>query len=151
MADGSDNWCGLIQKSGYRLTAPRKTIVEIMANSERALGALDVYDLGRKEHPGLGLVTVYRTIEKLEELNLIQRVHQPNGCHCYLRAEAGHQHILICTNCGNTVYFKGDDMTELFAEVAASSGFEIKDHWLQLLGFCPTCRQYRSSHHQEQA
>ncbi len=134
-------WSRLIQESGYRLTEPRRVIIEIMARSERALGPQDVYDLGRGEHVGMGLVTVYRTLEKLEELGVIQRVHHPDGCHRYLRSGVGHQHILLCVHCGHSVFFRGDDLSSLFSGVAESSGFEVREHWLQLFGICPTCRE----------
>jgi Fur family ferric uptake transcriptional regulator len=132
-------WLDLLQTSGYRLTSPRRAIVDIMVNTCRALGPIDVYDLGRKEYPRLGLVTVYRTLEKLEELGLVQRVHQPDGCNMYLRASEGHQHILLCSSCGKAAYFSGDDLTGLIQTIADRSGFEIKEHWLQFYGLCSNC------------
>lgn len=134
-------WGGLLQKSGCRLTEPRRVIIEILARSERALGPQDVYDIGRGEHVGMGLVTVYRTLEKLEQLGLIQRVHHPDGCHRYLRSGIGHQHILLCVNCGRSVFFKGDDLYAQFSGVSESSGYEIQEHWLQLFGLCPVCKE----------
>ena len=132
-------WLDLLHSSGYRLTGPRRAIVELMVSTPRALGPIDVYDLGRKEYPGLGLVTVYRTLEKLEELGLVQRVHQPGGCNMYLRTCKGHQHILLCNSCGKAEYFGGDDLTGLIQTIANRSGFEIKEHWLQFYGLCATC------------
>lgn len=133
-------WLNRIAHSGYRLTAPRRAIVDIMASSDRALEPLQVYDLGRQICPGLGLVTVYRTLEKLEELGLIQRVHQPNGCHTYWRAAQGHEHLLFCTACGRAVHFSGDDITPLIEKVTGQTHFTIQDHWLQLFGLCPQCK-----------
>jgi Fur family transcriptional regulator, ferric uptake regulator len=101
-----DQWLAELQSSGYRVTGPRRAIVELMVASTRALGPIEVYDMGRAEYSGLGLVTVYRTLEKLEELGLVQRVHQPDGCHRYLRATQGHQHLLMCTGCGEVKYFQ---------------------------------------------
>lgn len=134
-------WLARLQSSGYRLTGPRRAIVEIIANSLRALGPLDVYDLGRREYPGLGLVTVYRTLEKLEELDLVQRVHQANGCHAYLRSTTGHQHILLCLTCGRAEFFSGDNLAPLMIAIADRSGFEINGHLLQLYGTCSECRK----------
>ena len=145
-----DEWLDSLQSCGYRLTAPRRAIVEIMAESQKALGPLDVFDLGRKEAPGLGLVTVYRTLEKLEEAGLVQRVHHPDGCHNYLRAPRGHEHLLLCTGCGQAEYFSGDDMATLMQSIARRSGYEIHEHWLQLFGLCQACRQAagnQSEHH----
>jgi Fur family transcriptional regulator, ferric uptake regulator len=136
----SDEWLAKLQESGYRLTHPLKVIVEILAGAGRALGPVDIYDLGRREYPKMGLVTVYRALEKLEELGLVQRVHQTDGCHAYLRAAHGHQHILLCTSCGRVVYFSGDDLSTLMENVAQQSGFKIKEHWLQLHGLCSNCQ-----------
>jgi Fe2+ or Zn2+ uptake regulation protein len=135
----SREWLERLAESGYRLTAPRRAIVEALARSTRALGPIELYDQIRRETPGLGLVTVYRTLEKLEELGLVQRVHQPGGCHQYLRMPSGHEHLLLCTGCGQAAYFAGDELDGLFGSVARATGFSVESHWLQLFGRCPTC------------
>lgn len=135
-----DEWIESLSQSGYRVTAPRRAIVEIMAQSPCALGPLEIYDQGRQQYRGLGLVTVYRTLEKLEELGLVQRVHHPQGCHMYLRAAHGHEHLVLCTACGKAEYFSGDDISKLINAVAAKTGFEIREHWLQLFGLCSDCK-----------
>lgn len=137
----SEEWLAQLQASGYRLTSPLKVIVETLASADHALSPLELYDLGRHQYPRLGLVTVYRALEKLEELGLVQRVHQMDGCHAYLRAANGHEHILICTACGMTVYFDGDDLSALFERVAHQTGFTIQEHWLQLYGLCEHCKK----------
>ncbi len=135
-----DTWLERLAESGYRMTSPRRVIVETVAITERALSPLDIFDLARKDYPGLGLVTVYRTLEKLEELELVERVHQQGGCHMYLRACQGHQHLLLCTKCGRAEYFSGDNISSLMDRIALQSGYEIKDHWLQLFGLCALCQ-----------
>jgi len=136
----SEEWLVKLQTSGYRLTKPLQVLVSILVDATRALGPVDLYDLGRREYPKMGLVTVYRTLEKLEELSLIIRVHQSNGCHAYLRAANGHEHILLCTHCEQIVYFAGDDLSDLIERVARASGFTIQEHWLQLHGLCANCQ-----------
>lgn len=136
----AEEWLAQLQASGYRLTTPLRLLVELLVNATRALGAVDLYDLGRRKYPKMGLVTVYRTLEKLEELGLITRVHQANGCHAYLRSANGHEHILLCTRCGRVEYFAGDDLSALMERVAKQSGFVIKEHWLQLHGLCAGCQ-----------
>jgi Fe2+ or Zn2+ uptake regulation protein len=137
----SDDWLAALQASGYRLTAPLRALVEVLANGERALEPVELYDLGRKEYPRLGLVTVYRTLDKLQELGLVQRIHQENGCHRYLRAARGHEHVLLCSRCGRAVFFSGDDLSGLSADLAQRTGYEIQEHWLQMLGLCAKCRE----------
>lgn len=132
-------WLTALQLSGCRLTRPRRLIVEILAHSRRALSPTQLYDLGRRLYPRLGLVTVYRTLDKLAALDLIQRVHQPHGCHLVLRASHDHEHILLCTRCGQAEYFSGDDLDAWIEAAARRSGFKIEAHWLQLSGACPDC------------
>jgi Fe2+ or Zn2+ uptake regulation protein len=133
------SWSERLRKSGYRLTAPRRAIVELLSASSQALSPIEVYDLGRQVFPGLGLVTVYRTLEKLEQLGLVQRVHMPDGCHRYLREAEGHQHILLCMGCGQVALFGGDDLLTLTEQVEKDTGYTVSGHWLQLLGTCPQC------------
>lgn len=132
-------WLQCLAANGYRLTAPRQTVVEIIASSDRLLSPLEVYERARKIYPRIGLVTVYRTVEKLEELELIQRVHQPSGCHAFVAATTGHQHLLICEGCGKVEFFSGDTMDRLIESVGLASGYNVHEHWLQLFGMCREC------------
>jgi Fur family transcriptional regulator, ferric uptake regulator len=133
-------WLNSLSASGYRLTGARRAVVEIMAASQFSLNPTQVFFEAHQRYPRLGLVTVYRTLEKLEELNLIQRVHMKNGCHSYIAAAPGHQHILICQKCARVEYFSGDDLTPLMETIGAQCGFIIQDHWLQLFGLCQACQ-----------
>jgi len=138
-----ENWLGRLQANGYRRTGSRQAVVEVLASSQRVLSPVDVYHAARTHHPGLGLVTVYRTLEKLEELGLLQRVHQTSGCQGVIAALAGHQHLLICQVCGLVEYFGGDldKIDALTAEVEKQSGYCIQEHWLQLFGVCTDCQK----------
>ncbi len=135
----SREWLGRLSDSGYRVTAKNRAIVEIIAASERALDAVAIFDQGRAQYPGLGLVTVYRTIQKLEELGLVERLHREEGCNRVLRAAQGHEHFLVCNKCGKVVYFSGDDLRKLSEQIALQTGFVIQAHWLQLFGMCAEC------------
>ncbi|MDK1028186.1 MAG: Fur family transcriptional regulator [Anaerolineae bacterium] len=135
----TQSWLSQLKAHGYRLTNARKAVVEIVATTTSALNPLQVYEAAKSTYQGLGLVSVYRTLEKLEELELIQRVHLPDGCNAYLPQADGHQHLLICEGCGKAEYFEGDNMEALFSKVAGKHGFSIHEHWLQLFGVCSQC------------
>jgi Fe2+ or Zn2+ uptake regulation protein len=139
-AGRDQDWLGCLAARGYRLTGPRRAVVETIAASQRVLSPFELYEQARRRYPRLGLVTVYRTVEKLEELGLIQRVHQPTGCQAFVAAFDGHQHLLICQRCGRVEYFSGDALDGLMSAVEGESGFEVHDHWLQLFGICTHCR-----------
>jgi len=134
------NWLNCLQIEGYRLTRQRRAVVSALSISQRALSPTQIFDLARKTYSSLGLVSVYRTIEILETQELIQRVHQPNGCHTYIASLRRHQHLLICRDCGTTDYFDGDNLKLLITRVENQSGFQINEHWLQLFGLCESCQ-----------
>ncbi len=136
----ADAWLEQLRDNGYRLTKARRAVVETVEKTARALTPVEVFDTARKKYRALGLVTVYRTLEKLEELRLIQRVHQPQGCQAFIAAGVGHQHLLLCRNCGQAAFFDGDDLETLTNAIARKTGYQILDHWLQLFGLCANCR-----------
>lgn len=136
----SEDWLTRLQDAGYRLTGPRRWLVDTLADSRRALSPLELYDTARRYYPGMGLVTVYRTLEKLEELGLMQRVHQPDGCHMFLRAPRGHEHLMLCTSCQRAEYFSGDDLDALVKTIERRTGFRVDEHWLQFNGLCVDCQ-----------
>lgn len=137
-----EDWLLRLQENGYRLTEPRQAVVEVIASSQRVINPLEVFSQARQRYPSLGLVTVYRTIEKLEELHLVQRVHQPSGCQGFVAAFRGHQHLLICEACGQVEFFSGEDeqIEGWTAALEQESGYTIREHWLQLFGLCAACR-----------
>lgn len=134
-------WLSKLQVGGYRLTRPFKIIIEVLSEATHALNPIEIFDRGRIKSPKMGLMTVYRSLEKMEKMGLIQRVHQTNGCNAYIHAANGHEHILLCTQCGRVVYFAGEDISPLINRVTHQSGFSIQDHWLQLYGICAECQK----------
>jgi Fe2+ or Zn2+ uptake regulation protein len=137
----SDTWLNRLQENGYRLTEARRAVVEIIQKSTRALTPVEVFDQARQKYRALGLVSVYRTLEKLEELHLIQRVHQPQGCQAFIAESKGHEHLLLCQNCGRVTFFEGDDLNALMSAISKKTGYQIREHWLQLFGICQACQR----------
>jgi Fe2+ or Zn2+ uptake regulation protein len=136
----ADLWLSQLQENGYRLTEARRAVVEAVQQSRHALTPLEVFDTARKRYPALGLVSVYRTLEKLEQLHMIQRVHQPGGCQAFIAASHGHEHLLLCRNCGRVMFFEGDDLETLIKSISKKTGYQISEHWLQLFGLCQACQ-----------
>lgn len=136
-------WLNQIKRAGYRVTKPRLVVTRIIAQSPRALSAAEIYEQAKRDNPSIGLVSIYRTLDTLEELHIIKRVHQPDGCHTFIGAFHEHRHLLICTACGRAEYFEGHarEIKPLIQRVAEQTGFSVQDHWLQLSGLCSECRQ----------
>lgn len=136
----TSGWIASLAERGYRITGSRRAVVDVLAEAGTSLSPAEIYEQGRTVHKQLGLVTVYRTLEKLEELGLVQRVHRHDGCHAYIPALRGHEHLLLCEQCGRVEYFRGDDLSELSRRLEGESGFTIHDHWLQFFGLCSQCQ-----------
>ncbi len=136
------DWLAILKLNGYRLTGPRYCVAEIFTKTDKALTALDTYNVAYKSYPSLGLVSVYRKLDKLELLGLIQKVHKPEGCHAYVAAPRGHEHLLVCRSCGKVDFFSGDNLMPLVDVVEQNSGFRVQDHWLQLLGISQECQNH---------
>jgi Fe2+ or Zn2+ uptake regulation protein len=128
-----------LKANSYRLTRARIAVVEAVTSTQSALSPLEVFEYAKTIYPGLGLVSVYRTLETLEELGLIQRMHQHEGWNAYIPHADGHQYLIICDEGGKAEYFEGDDMDAFFSSVAGEHGFTVREHWLQLFGICSGC------------
>jgi len=141
----SVSWLSQLKTSGYKLTGPRYCVIEILSHSDKALTALEIYNQAQQQYPSIGLVSVYRTLEKLEVLGLIQKVHQKEKCQAYIAASHGHEHLLVCHYCGRVCYFQGDNLNALVNVVEKKTGYLVQDHWLQLVGICNECQKGQHS------
>ena len=136
------NWEDTLSGAGYRITAPRRAVMEVLRAAEAPLSPRQICTRGDSLHPRLGLTTVYRTVALLEDLGVIQRVHRSNGCHAYVATSPGHRHHVVCQACGRTAEFPGsDDVASLIHNVEKSTRFRVEGHLLQLFGLCPDCRE----------
>jgi Fe2+ or Zn2+ uptake regulation protein len=131
-----------LRERGYRLTASRRAVIRVLLRSDHHLTPQEIYERARSEDAGIGLVTVYRTLDLLAEMGLVKRLHGENGCHGYAASAPGvHRHYLVCTGCGAVVEFDGyKEIEDLLKKLESKTGFVVTDHWLQVFGLCPECR-----------
>jgi len=135
----------ILRQRGYRLTPQRRAVLKIIALSHDHLTPAAIYGKVCREHPGIGLVTVYRTLEILAKLGLICEVHAGGSCRSYLmRRPSGHHHHLICSECGRVVDFADCDLSEVEQRLSQETGFKMEGHLLEFLGCCPDCQKIAS-------
>ncbi|MFX1355436.1 MAG: Fur family transcriptional regulator [Promethearchaeota archaeon] len=128
-----------LQDAGYRLTQPRLAVLRVLDENREYLSPQEICQRGKEVYKGLGLVTVYRTLEILDELGLARRVHTRDRCHGYARAE-GDKHYLVCRRCERVVEFPCEGLEDLIEGVRQSTGYAIDAHLLELAGLCPDCQ-----------
>lgn len=133
-----------LRKSKYKLTRPRQTVLDVVAQADHRLTTAEVYQKAKARYPRVGLTTVYRTLDLLVELGYIQRIHLEEGCHSYAPAVQAHGHQIICSICGRTEEFAGCDLDPLIKILQSRTGYRINVHMLELMGQCPDCQAIRS-------
>jgi Fur family ferric uptake transcriptional regulator len=134
-----------LKQRGYKLTPQRRAILDVLTHSQDHLTPAAIYGRVHQEHPSIGMVTVYRTLEILTKMGLICEVYAGGSCRSYLiKRPAGHHHHLICSDCGTVVDFTDCDLSELEERLCQETGFEIESHLLEFLGCCQNCRRKAS-------
>ena len=132
----------ILKQHGYKLTPQRRAVLGIIALSHEHLTPTNIYKRVKQEHPGIGLVTVYRTLEILTRLGLICEVHTGDNRRSYLmRRPSEHHHHLICADCGTVIDFTDCNFGKLEQRLSQETGFKITDHHLEFRGRCQNCQQ----------
>jgi Fur family ferric uptake transcriptional regulator len=147
MPENQEQFKNLLKQNGLKVTTQRVAILEVLNNRPgKHLTAEEIYDYVKKKYPEIGLATVYRTIQLLSELNVIDKLNLDDG---YVRYEIGrknqeetghHHHHLICLDCGNIYAFQDDLLETLEDRINEALGFQVVDHEVKLYGHCKKCR-----------
>ncbi len=124
-----------LEAIGFRSTAPRRAVLGAI---ERAPGPFTVEDLLR-DVPRVGRATVFRTIKLLQDLELLCRVPLEDGSIRYQLSEGAHHHHLVCRSCGRFTEFSDLEIDTRIDEQAATRGFHLQGHSLELYGLCADC------------
>lgn len=137
----------LLREKGLKVTSQRLMVLNILsAHGDEHLTVEEIYDLAKEESPEIGLATIYRTVQVLLELHVIEKVTFDDGFARYeLNGEetgSGHRHHhAICTQCGKVYSLETDILDTLEKQVFESLGFEVTDHEVKLYGLCSACRR----------
>jgi Fur family ferric uptake transcriptional regulator len=129
-----------LEGSGVRLTAPRRAVAELISGQGGHFTAADLVDAAKAMHPGLGRATIFRSLELLSGLGVVERLDLPNGEHAYVGCEPSHHHHVVCSNCGRSSDFDDADLSAVVDSVAHRTGYRIDSHRLELFGECASCQ-----------
>jgi len=135
-----------LRRHGHKITPQRRMVISAIVQSHEHLTPSAIHQRVRSEHPGIGLVTIYRTLEMLAGLGLICETHAGGSCRSYLmRWPSEHHHHLICSDCGKVVDFTDCDLAGLERRLAKETSFKINGHLLEFLGQCRSCHKEKGS------
>ena len=132
-----------------RWTVPREAIIDLLSRTSKHISAKEIYAALYKLYPGIGLTTVYRTLDLLERMRLINKFSVGDGQNRY-EFKSGkkkeHHHHLVCTKCAKIIDYSDfvDEELKLVKKteqiLAKKYNFAIKDHNIEFLGLCEKCK-----------
>ncbi len=130
-----------IKANNYRLTQQRETVLEVMLNNQgRHLSAEQVLKAAKQKSPEIGIATVYRTLDKLADMEILHKNIFDDKFLYELTDDSRHQHHhIICLKCGEITEIEEDFLHNIELHVE-KLGYVIVNHDLKIYAYCPTCK-----------
>lgn len=143
-------WCqGRFSRHGYRMTLARQAILEVLSKSDAHLSIDEIYHNVHLINPSVGVATVYRTLELLNNLGIVAKFDFGDRKARYELAfesdKEKHHHHLVCTSCGKIINYTDfiDEEIELLKKtekgLSKKYNFKINKHIIQFYGICEKC------------
>ena len=128
-------------RGGYRLTAPRRAVADLIGARDGHFRAADLVDDAAARRLGIGRATIFRTLEVLEAVGAIERIDLPTGGHAYITCEpVDHHHHVVCARCGRATDVGDTGLAAVVTRIGRETGYRIDEHRLELFGMCPSCQ-----------
>ncbi|KXF49696.1 Fur family transcriptional regulator [Rhodococcus sp. SC4] len=124
---------------GVRATKQRSAISALLDDIEEFRSAQELHDELRKRGEGIGLTTVYRTLQTLADAGTVDVLRTDTGESVYRRCSSGHHHHLVCRACGYTVEVEGSTVEQWSQSIADAHGFSDVSHTIEIFGLCKDC------------
>ncbi len=141
MAQWSDQALERLSGAGYRRGGAREAVIELLDEQPCALSALDIEDqLRARDGRRVGRASIYRVVDELVTLGLLNRVEVGDGLARYEPQRHGHHHHLVCDGCGRLEPFEDEALERVIHRLGERVAFDVSDHDVTLHGTCDTCR-----------
>lgn len=138
-----------LHESGFKLTPQREaTLLVLLENEKDHMSAEEIYFLVKQKNSEIGLATVYRTLEILTDLKIVDKVSFNDGLARYDLRKEGAQHFhhhLLCLECGNIEEIEEDLLLGVEQIVEDRFHFLVKDHRLTFHGVCNECQKKQTT------
>jgi len=129
------------EQRGVRLAAPRAQVMAVIDEMGKPFSAGELLEAVERVAPSIGRATVFRTLQLLCELSLIERIRREDGQDVYVVGHSHrHHHHLICTRCDDILEVSRCDLDPLVEELAERYGFTPESHTFDIYGICPDCQ-----------
>lgn len=129
-----------LDHAGYRLTGPRRAVADLISEYDGHFTAAELESAARDRRLGLSRATLFRALDLLTDLGVVERLDLPTGEHAYVPCARAHHHHVICSRCGRATEVADCGVAEAVGEIARRSGYRIDSHRLELFGLCRHCQ-----------
>jgi Fur family ferric uptake transcriptional regulator len=129
-----------LERSDYRMTGPRRTVAALIAEQPGHFAASDLVEAASAQDLDVGRATIFRTLDVMLELGLVERLDLPSGEHAYVACEPSHHHHVVCSSCGRSQDVDDGGLGPIVRDLARRTGYRIDAHRLELFGLCPDCQ-----------
>jgi Fe2+ or Zn2+ uptake regulation protein len=130
-----------LRRSGVRVTAQRSVILETVAHLGDHASALEVFEKARRRLPGLNPATVYRTLDNLHQVGMIDFLDREGEPLRYALRDRSSPHChLVCRKCGEVLEIDAGEFLRLAHSLERAHGFAAEVDHLSLTGLCRRCR-----------
>ncbi len=137
-ARAGDDWQAELRAKGYRLTPQRQLVLEAVGELGHATPE-EIAAAVRRTASGVNISTVYRTLELLEELGLVQHTHLGHGAPTYsVASDDDHVH-LVCRDCGGVEEAHSSVVDDVVRRLSAERGFSVDVGHFAVFGRCRAC------------
>ncbi len=136
----------MLREKGLKMTTQRESVLDVLqANAGLHMTAEEIYNKVKINSPEIGLATVYRTIQLLTDLKLIDTLNLNDG---FVRYEIGkmdtsdqrhHHHHLICEMCGKVIEAEDDLLEQIEETCSQKYHFKVTNHVVKFYGICEAC------------
>ena len=129
-----------LERAGYQATPNRRLVADLVASTNGHFTAADLLERGRLEQVKIGRATIFRALDVLTSLRVVERLDLPSGAHAYVVCEPDkHHHHLVCSGCGRSEDVADGELGALVDEIGRRNGYRIQSHRIELFGTCPVC------------
>ncbi|MGH3977394.1 MAG: Fur family transcriptional regulator [Pseudonocardiaceae bacterium] len=124
---------------GLRSTRQRTAVARLLDRTDDFRSAQEIHEELRRHGEGIGLTTVYRTLQTLADAGEIDVLRTDSGEAVYRRCSAHHHHHLVCRRCGRTIEVEGPAVESWAERIAGEYGFSDISHTVEIFGSCAEC------------
>jgi Fur family ferric uptake transcriptional regulator len=135
-----DDVAAAVRRDGGRLTTPRRLVLTALFAADGLVSAEHIA-AGADTGVAIELTSVYRNLERLEELGVIRHVHLGHGPGLYGLVGQGEREYLVCDGCGKLTAADPDRMDRVRAAVREQLGYEARFTHFPLHGLCAGCAE----------